>query len=147
MSALEQLLLVNAARYDHVRSVIKPALDRGEWILTDRFFDSTFALQVFETDVSETLFDHVIQAVVGSVRPDITLVLDLPPKLAAARRGARGASGDPLEKHRDFERIRRGFQSVVKSDPSRCRLIDASANENVVESAIYQAVSSKLGLP
>lgn len=147
MSALEQLLLVNAARYDHVRSVIAPALERGEWVLTDRFLDSTFALQVFETDVSETLFDHVVQAVIGHVRPDITLVLDLPPEMASARRGTRDESDDPLEKHRDFGRIRRGFQSVVKSDPTRCRLIDASSNEDVVESAIYHAVSSKFELP
>jgi dTMP kinase len=142
MSALEQLLLVNAARYDHVRSVIAPALARGEWVLTDRFFDSTFALQVFETEVSKDLFDIVLEAVVGDFRPAITLVLDLPVEMAAARRGARDALDDPLERHRNFERIRRGFQAVVRSDPRRCRLIDASQDEDAVEAAIYLELES-----
>lgn len=142
MSALEQLLLVNAARYDHVRSVIAPALARGDWVLTDRFFDSTFALQVFEKEVSNDLFDMVLESVVGEVTPDVTFVLDLPPELAATRRGARDVLDDPLEKYRDFERIRRGFQAVVRSHPRRCRLIDASKDENSVEAAIYLELES-----
>ncbi|RZJ18618.1 MAG: dTMP kinase [Brevundimonas sp.] len=137
MSHMEQMLLVNAARFDHVRSVIIPALADGAWVLTDRFYDSTFALQVFETDVPTALFEMLRDAVVGEVRPDLTFVLDLPAVSAHERRGGR-PSDDPLEQHRDFERIRRGFRAAAASDPARCRLIDASGSEEVVGAAIHR---------
>lgn len=141
LSATEELLLVSAARYDHVRSLIRPALADGAWVLTDRFYDSTFALQVFETGVSENLYEITRQAVVGDTVPNITFVLDLDPSLAAQRRQARGDAGDPAERTRNFERIRAGLHRVVERDPERCRLIDAGQEPEVVAQAIQAHVA------
>jgi dTMP kinase len=133
---IEELLLVNAARYDHVVTVIRPALARGEWVLTDRFFDSTYAIQVFETDVPIEVFNAVVATVVGDTIPDITFVLNLTPNAAEARRDRRGRDDDPSEQTRNFDRICRGFLQVAASCPERCKLIDADAPASDVELTI-----------
>ncbi|WP_439473066.1 dTMP kinase [Brevundimonas sp.] len=139
MSALEQMLLINAARVDHVRSVIRPAVARGDWVLSDRFYDSTFALQVFESGLPLSLFDALRDAVTEGLKPDLTLILDLDPEIAAIRRGER-IGDDPLERHRDFSRIRRGFQTIGILEPDRCRVIDARGAESDVASRIHGVV-------
>ncbi len=140
LAPTEELLLVNAARYDHVRSVIRPALARGEWVLTDRFLDSTYALQVHGTMVPEALFEAVIGSVVGDTLPDLTLVLDLTPATARARLRSRNANDDPAEKTRDFDRIRKGYQRLVEREPNRCRLVDADRDMLEVTDEIRRVV-------
>lgn len=142
LSPIEELLLISAARYDHVRSVIAPALEEGAWVVSDRFVDSSAALQAFETEVGESLFESVSTAVTGGVLPDLTLILDLDPVEAAERRSKRAVPerDDPAEKRRDFERIRRGFVRVAERSPARCRLLDASVSEEDLAKAVRQAV-------
>jgi dTMP kinase len=132
LSPTEELLLINAARYDHVKSVIRPALARSEWALTDRFVGSTYALQVYGTTVPEVLFKAVTGSVVGDTFPDLTLVLDLKPAIARERLQSRDASDDPAEQIRDFERIRQGYHRLAEREPDRCRLIDAARDETLV---------------
>jgi len=142
LSTVEELLLISAARYDHVRSVIAPALVEGVWVISDRFFDSTFAFQVFETGLDPELFQIVTRAVVGDVAPDLTFILDLPPDLARLRRTERTAlkADDPAESHRDFGKIRRWLQAVAQQRPHCCKLIDASGHEGSIAAAIQAVV-------
>ena len=124
LERVEELLLVNAARYDHARSVISPALSRGDWVVSDRYFDSTYALQVFgAAEDLRPLHDAVLHAVVGDARPHATIILDLPPDSAAARRTIRkDGPGDPAEDRRNFVQIADGFRSAAANDPDRCHL-------------------------
>jgi dTMP kinase len=140
LTHLEEFLLINAARCDHVQSVIRPALNRGDWILADRFIDSTYALQIYGTSVSETLFEETTKLVIGDIQPDITFVLDLCPSAAQERRSARGVNDDPAEKTRDFERIRMGYLQRVEREPVRCRLIDGNRDEVKIANDIRDAV-------
>lgn len=83
LAPAEQLLLISAARYDHVRSVVRPALADGQWVVSDRFIDSTYAFQVAVSDVDlQQLFRSVRDVVVETTFPDLTIILDLPPEVA-----------------------------------------------------------------
>lgn len=83
LTPTEQLLLVSAARFDHVRSVIRPALASGQWVISDRFIDSTYAFQVAVSDADlRQLFRSTCDIVVGSTLPDLTIILDLPLEVA-----------------------------------------------------------------
>ena len=146
LERVEELLLVNAARYDHARSVISPALARGDWIVSDRYFDSTYALQVFgAAEDLRPLFDAVLNAVVGDARPHATFILDLPPDRAAGRRTIRkDGPGDPAEDRRDFVQIAAGFRSAADRDPTRCHLVDADRTEEEVAADIWSRISPLL---
>jgi dTMP kinase len=138
LDAVEELLLVAVSRYDHVRSVIRPALDAGDWVLSDRFVDSTFALQVIAAGAQQDLFNAVNAVVADETRPDMTFILDLPPDKALARRADRSGRvpGDPAESTRNVERIRSGFRQIACAEPKRCKLIDARKDEAAVAAAI-----------
>ncbi|KGF71025.1 thymidylate kinase [Hoeflea sp. BAL378] len=146
LERVEELLLVNAARYDHVRSVISPALARGDWVVSDRYFDSTYALQVFgaAADLSP-LLDAVLSAVVGDARPHATIILDLPHDRAAGRRKIReDGAGDPAEDRRNFAQIADGFRSAATNDPARCHLVNADRTEEEVAADIWLKISTLL---
>lgn len=138
----EEMLLISAARFGHIRNLIRPALARDEWVVSDRFVDSTFAFQAFETGVSEQLFYAICSEVIGDTMPDFTFILDVPAEAAGARRHARGAepTTDPAEETRDFSRIRRGFLEVVRRDPNRCRLINGTNNPEDITREILSII-------
>ena len=141
LSPLEEMLLVAAARCDHVRSVIRPALAAGRWVLCDRFVDSTFAYQVFETDVPSSLFEAVSDACMGELRPDLTIVLDVDPEIARDRLAGRAtARADPAESHRDFVRIHLGLRRAASDSPERCRLVDASGSTDEVAERVWALI-------
>lgn len=149
LSPTEELLLISAARYDHVRSVIRPALMRGAWVISDRFYDSTFAFQAFETGVDAELFAVVTRAVVGDLAPDLTIILDTDDLVSRDRRAARlgiASEVDPSEALRDFARIRRGLTTLARDQPHRCRLVEASSSPDAVAADVLRLVGS-LGLP
>lgn len=148
LSALEEVLLVSAARVDHVRNVIRPALSAGRWVVSDRFIDSSFALQVIGGGVAEATYDAIASEVVGDTMPDLTIILDLTEEVALGRRRARHSgtgTADPAEASRNFHRIRDGFLEVARRYPRRCRVIDASVTEERVHEAIWQEVRALLG--
>jgi dTMP kinase len=141
MDALTEALLVFAARRDHLRQVIEPALARGATVLCDRFTDATFAYQGGGRG-----FDlAVLQALEGWVQqgrqPDLTLWFDLPPAQAAARRAAVRAP-DRFEQQDEafFERVRAGYAARAAADPARYARLDAAAPREAVWAAMTAAL-------
>jgi dTMP kinase len=130
LSPVTETLLMFAARAQHVRSVIAPALERGEWVVCDRFTDATRAYQGSGRGVETSLIDALAQAVHGGLTPDCTLLLDLPVALGLARARTRpGASSDRFESEAQgfFERVRSGYLLQARREPERFRIIDATA--------------------
>lgn len=146
LAPAEQLLLVSAARYDHVKNVIRPALASGEWVISDRFVDSTYAFQVAVSDVDlHQLFRSVADVVVGTTLPNFTFILDLPLEVARARRDQRhDGINDPAEATRDFAAIRNGLLEVAIKNPERCHIIDADQQPGEVARDIWRIVERVL---
>lgn len=142
LAPAEQLLLVSAARYDHVQSVIRPALASGHWVISDRFIDSTYSFQVAVSDADlHQLFRSTRDIVVGYTLPDFTFILDLPLEVARGRREQRRDSVlDPAEEARDFAVIREALITVAHQEPERCHVIDANQSPNAVAGDIWRLV-------
>jgi len=145
---ITEALLVYAARADHVARTIGPALAKGQWVITDRFSDSTFAYQGAGRGLPRETIRRIDAAVLDDFRPDLTLVLDLPVEVGLARALGRGGSETRFENlDRDFhERMRAAFQDIVRKQPERCRLIDAAGEEDAVAAAIWDAVRARFAL-
>lgn len=139
LAPTEQLLLVSAARFDHVRSVIRPALADGQWVISDRFIDSTYAFQVAVPDTHlNQLFLSTCEIVVGSTLPDLTIILDLPLEVALDRRvQRRDGALDPAEATRDFAAIREALITVAHEHPGRCHVVDANQPLDAVAHDIW----------
>jgi len=146
LAPAEQLLLVSAARFDHVRSVIRPALANGQWVVSDRFIDSTYPFQVAVSDIDlQQLFRSVRDIVVGATLPDLTIILDLPIEIALGRRKQRrDGVADPAEESRDFAAIRDGLLAVAREDPGRCHVIDANQPLDAVARDIWCIIEQLL---
>jgi dTMP kinase len=144
-SPISELLLMYAARADHLERTIRPALDRGAWVVCDRFADSSRAYQGFGGGVSGETIEAVDKAVVGADQPDLTLIFDLPVDAGLARAGARGGDARFESKDREFhERLRAGFLAIARRNPGRCVLIDAAADLDVVTDHIWREVEARL---
>lgn len=149
---ISEALLMLAARRDHWRNTIKPALDRGGWVISDRFHDSTVAYQGYGRGVPLADLDALRRIVLGDARPDLTLILDLPVEqgLARARDRMKGQAGaeDRFERmDRAFhERLRSGFRAIAAAEPARCAIVDAGADVDAVHAAIVAVVSDRLGI-
>lgn len=138
-----ELLLVFAARAQHLNSVIKPALARGEWVLCDRFTDATFAYQGSGRGLDTQLIANLEQQVQGDVRPDLTLVLDIEPEVGLARASAR-AELDRFEQESlaFFQRVRAGYRERIAAAPERYALIDAGQPLERVQEDITQTLQA-----
>jgi dTMP kinase len=140
--------LFAAARSDHVRCTILPALTAGQWVICDRFADSTRVYQGVLGDVDHRFIKALERISVGDLRPDLTFVLDVPAELglqrAAGRRG--GSSPDRFEAETiDFhERLRQAYLMLAAAEPDRCVIVDAGAPKKMVAQRIWQAVSKRL---
>ena len=145
-SPMSETLILYAAREDHLERLIRPALARGDWVLSDRFADSTRAYQGAGGGTSEGFIKVLEQAVLGDVRPELTLILDLPVDEGLARAAARGGGEERFErKGRAFhERLRQGFLEIAHSEPRRCVLIDAAAPPERVAGQVWAAVRDRL---
>lgn len=148
LDAISQALLFAAARNDHLRATIRPALGRGAVVLCDRFMDSTRAYQGAAGDVPVSVIDSLEKLVVGTTQPDLTFILDLPTEIGLARAAARrgNGQGDPFElRGADFHRkVRVGFLEIAKACPARCVVVDASAGADQVFAAIKREVTRRL---
>lgn len=133
--AMTELLLLNAARRDHVERVIRPALARGETVICDRYLDSTRAYQGHR-GIERERIDRLHGEAVG-LMPDRTLILDLDPEAGLARAGKRGGAARFEAMGLDYHRAIRGaFRAIAAEEPARCTLLDASlAPEAVLERA------------
>jgi dTMP kinase len=146
--ALCEVLLLYAARRDHVRRLIAPALARGDWVLCDRFADSTIAYQGYGRGLLFDDLQAVHQVSLGDFSPDLTLVLDLPSADGLRRAMRRSGRADRFEglDQAFHERLRQGFRSIAAGAPERCVLIDARSDIDTVHRAIVGAVALKYGI-
>ncbi len=145
-SPLSETLILYAARADHLERTIRPALERGDVVVCDRFADSTRAYQGAGGGVAPGFILDLEVAVLGVTRPDLTLILDLPVVEGLRRAGVRGGAEARFEaKGAAFhERLRQGFLDLAVAEPDRCAVIDAVQPEDAVEQAIWRAVEPRL---
>ncbi len=143
---LAETLLHFAARADHVAQVIRPALDAGRWVVCDRFSDSTMVYQ--GAGQGADIADIAALTAMLRLRPDLTLVLDVPVEVSMARMARRGIAPDRYERLGEtfFARLRQGFIDVAEADPERCVLLAADGDADTVADAVWQAVRSRLGV-
>jgi dTMP kinase len=142
---IAECLLHFAARREHVARMIEPALAAGIWVVCDRFADSTLAYQVHGQGVPRAAFDAIAGAALQGLRPDLTLILDVPPELGMARVQARGEVNRYDRLDAGFHaRVRDGFAAILAAEPGRCLRIDASATAPEVAAAILAAVTARL---
>lgn len=137
-----ELLLINASRAQLVREVIRPALAAGQVVVCDRFHDSTTAYQGHGRGLDLALVRAVIEAAIGPTRPDLTLLLRLPPEAAAARITARGAAADRFELAGEefFRRVEAGFAAVAAAEPHRVVTVPAEGPEDEVAGRVWENV-------
>lgn len=142
MASSAELLLMFAGRAQHLEQVILPALKRGQWVICDRFTDATYAYQGFGRGMDHDLITNLETLVQGPLRPDFTLVLDIPVELGLQRAGER-SSPDRFEQEEIafFERVRKGYLRLVQRDPHRYLIIDASESLDNVQASIAKALS------
>ena len=139
-----ELLMIFAARANHVTDMIAPALTRGRWVLCDRFTDATEAYQGAGYGVALAAIRQLAAIAHPGLMPDLTLLLDAPPAVAHGRVASRGASLDRFEAEDQdfFERVRRGYLEIAVREPARVRLIDATGGEQQVATAIARELDS-----
>ena len=141
-----EALIFAIARADHVAETIAPELATGTWVICDRFIDSTRAYQGSAGASSERL-DQLDEIAVGRLRPDLTLVLDLPPELGLQRIRGRNQPTDRFETDglAAHEARRGAFLAIAGAEPDRCVLIDAAVSETEIAEKIRSAVAERLG--
>jgi len=147
-----ECLLHFAARRQHVADVIQPALARGDWVVSDRFADSTMAYQGYAGGVGPArvaeLEAWALGGPLGGFSPDLTLILDLSVDRGFERARTRGRAADIYERRpKDFhEAVRQGFLAIAASRPERCRVIDGDRDSDAVAADVRTAVSARLGV-
>lgn len=143
-SPVTETLLMYAARRDHIERVIAPALARGDWVVCDRFADSTRAYQGAAGGTDPALIAALETYVLGEVRPDLTLVLDLPVETGLARAASRPGAETRFEsKGQAFHaRLREAFLAIAAAEPGRCAVIDAAGDMDQVAAAVWAVVET-----
>jgi len=150
MTPEAELLLMNASRAQLVREVIRPALDGGEIVLCDRFYDSTIAYQGYGRGLDLSTVKAMIDAAVGDTRPDLTLLMVVAHKVSAERLLARQATlpfmRDRIEEadRSFFDRVAKGYQAIAAAEPNRVRQIDANVPSERIEAVIWELVEPLL---
>ncbi len=143
-----EALVFSAARIDHLDITIRPALARGAWVVCDRFIDSTRAYQGSQGGLDPTLVEALERVTIGDMRPNLTIVLDLPPDVglarAAERRGAGRADRFEQETLAFHEGLRRAFMAIVAAEPDRCVAVDALQSEADVARDVWACVTDRL---
>lgn len=141
-----ELLLMFAARAQHIAELIQPALEKGEWVLCDRFTDATYAYQGGGRGIDVDRIAVLENWVQGSLRPDLTILLDLPVAVGLSRAGERGEL-DRFEREQQefFERVRQSYLDLAARNPGRYRIIDASQEIQLVRAQIDQVLQPYLG--
>jgi dTMP kinase len=142
-----ETLLFAAARDDHVQTVIRPALNQGIWVLCDRFSDSTRVYQGSVGKVAPALLNAMERVTIGDLKPDLTVILDVPVEIGMQRAAARRGSGAPdrfeAEDIRFHQKLREAYRRIAVAEPQRCVLIDASADSGTVAANIWTALSDR----
>jgi len=142
-----ELLLMFAARAEHIQQVIRPALARGEWVLCDRFSDASYAYQGTGRGIAYERIAQLEQWVQGDLRPDLTLLLDAPVTTGLERVQQRRPSTDRFEREQDFffEKVRQGYLKLVDLHPHRYKVIDAAMSLEKVTEQVFSIINQLIG--
>jgi dTMP kinase len=148
LGAEAEALLFAAARDDHVRTTIEPALARGAWVISDRFLDSTRVYQGTLGHVDPQLIRALERVTVGDLKLDLTFILDVPADVglarASKRRGEATADRFEAESLATHQELREAYRLLVASEPARCIMIDATEQKSTVAERIWKTVSERL---
>lgn len=144
-SGMTELLLMYAARLDHLEKLIKPALDRGVWVISDRFADSSLAYQGHARGLGADRVKAVHEVVMGGFEPDLTILFDMDPVLAQKRVETRGENltrfdAESLDFHKT---LREAFQKIADENPSRIHTVDADGSRGNVQNSILFALTKQ----
>jgi dTMP kinase len=143
-----EAILFAAARDDHIRHTILPALERGRWVISDRFADSTRVYQGTLGNVDPKLIQGLERITIGDLKPDITFILDVSTEVglarAQARRGDEEADRFERESVEFHDKLRDAFRRLALSEPKRCVLIDAGAASATVAERIWKVITERL---
>ncbi|MBP0492968.1 dTMP kinase [Roseomonas sp. SG15] len=143
-----EAMLHFAARREHVARTIRPALEAGIWVVCDRFADSTLAYQGAGQGLSHEVWERLCELALGALRPELTLVLDLPPERGMDRAMSRGDANRYEMQGSDFHaRVRAGFLAIAAEEPGRCAVLDAAASADAVLAAALGATRERLAAP
>ena len=152
MTSEAELLLMNASRAQLVREVIRPALEAGEIVLSDRFYDSTTAYQGYGRELDLEKVKAIIDFAVGDTRPDLTLFVHVSPEVSAERLRSRQTTL-PLELQRDrfeeadrkfFERVAKGYEAIIAGEPGRIKVVNGAQPVETVCARIWEIVQPVL---
>jgi dTMP kinase len=142
-----ETLLFSAARDDHVHTVIQPALSQGVWVLCDRFSDSTRVYQGRLGNVVPAVMNAMERVTIGDLKPDLTIILDVPVDVGMQRAATRRGAGAPdrfeaedLQFHQD---LRDAYRQIAAAEPQRCVLIDANADVTTVAASVWAALRDR----
>ncbi len=151
--AFAEALMFSIARDDHLETVIRPALDKGNWVICDRFMDSTMAYQGAGGNLPESLIRGLERTVVGDTRPDLTILIDLPPSVGIERARARlqqnsGGKTDRFEAMdmAFHEKLRQAFLDIAKNNPERISVFDGELPPDELAKQIWELVSKRYSL-
>ena len=144
---LTEAMLHAAARRDHLSRTIGPALERGLWVVSDRFLDSMIVYQGYAQGADIAVLDHLNTFALQGFKPDLTVMLDISVEDGLRRAGARAGSSRYERMDEGFHRrVRDGFIAVARRAPGRCAVVDASRDVETVQREIRKIVSERLSL-
>lgn len=150
LGSFAEALLFAAARIDHLDNTIVPALGSGTHVLCDRFADSTRAYQGSSGDIDSGLIERLERITLKGVKPDLTLILDLPAEIGLARAGERRVhKGEGVDRFEEeglafHQALRQAFLAIAQAEPERCAVINADQSADEVEAAIWETVRGRL---
>ena len=147
-SPMAEALLFNAARVEHWRQTIEPALKSEAHVVCDRFADSTMAYQGYVGGLTREAMAQLHRLALGEARPDLTLVFDMSASAGLARAAGRGNGENRFERKGEafHAKLREAFLDIARREPNRCVVIDASRTMDQVHSEVLNAVHSRLGI-
>ena len=146
--SLTETLLHYAARREHMSRLILPALDSGQWIICDRFIDSTTAYQGYGQGIDLGTIARLRETVLDGFAPDLTLILDVSPETRRARTAARPGNEDRYERMNEafHDRVRAGFHAIAQAEPGRCAVLAADREIEAVSADIRTVVAKRLSI-
>ena len=145
MHPVTEMLIYAAARAQHVRETVAPALERGEVVICDRYVDSSIAYQAYGRELGDMVAEVNMHAT-GGLKPDLTIWLDIDPEKGKARAsGDKGPDRLDLESAAFHERVRSGYASIAEAEPERFRRIDASGTIEEIEKQIRVCLDALCG--
>jgi dTMP kinase len=150
--AFAEALMFQAARIDHVDSRIRPALARGDWVICDRFIDSTRVYQGVLGEIAPDKLAALEAVAIAGLMPELTFILDLAPETGLARAARRRRPGEASDRFESetlafHRRLRQAYLDIAAAEPERCVVLDASQPPEALAAAAWEALSSRLPLP